>query len=153
LTVIVDGTAVELNTLHGHPPWAAVVNGHEYAVMVWPVLFVAPLTVAVYVVPYARELAGVNVAVLLAESYETAPATAVPPLSFNVNATDDAVTAWLNVAAGFTPTSTPVAPLTGDTDATAGAAGAAAVVNVQEYGAVMVWPVLFVAPLTVAVYV
>ena len=30
---------------------------------------------------------------------------------------------------------------------------AAAVVNVQEYGAAMVWPVLFVAPLTVAVYV
>ena len=83
-----------LNTLQGHPvAAAAVVNSHEYgAAITCPVLFAAPLTVAVYVVPYARALPGVNVAVLLAESYETAPVTAVPPLSFNVNTTEDAVT-------------------------------------------------------------
>ena len=59
----------------------------------------------------------------------------------------------MNVAAGFTPTSTPVALAAGDTDERIGAVGAAAVVNVHEYGAAIAWPVPFVAPLTVAVYV
>ena len=64
-----DGTDPALNTLHGHTAGAApVVNVHEDAAMDWPVAFVAPLTVAVYVVPYARALPGVNVTVLLAAS-------------------------------------------------------------------------------------
>ena len=70
LTVTVDGTEVgtehtagttRLRRRRGERPRIG-------AAIVWPVAFVAPLTVAVYVVPYARALPGVNVAVLLAES-------------------------------------------------------------------------------------
>jgi hypothetical protein len=68
-----------------------------------------------------------------------------------VNVTDDAVTVWLKVALGVTLTATPVAPEAGEVELTVGAGGAATVVKLQEYGA-MVCPVEFVAPVTVAVY-
>ncbi len=46
--------------------------------MATPELLVAPLTVAVYVVPYAKEELGVKVAVSVEELYESVAATVVP---------------------------------------------------------------------------
>jgi hypothetical protein len=83
-------------------------------------------------------------------SSDEKPETVAPVESLSVKFTEDAVTAWLKVAVGVTLTATPVAPVAGAVEVTAGAGGGAAVVKLHEYGDI-VWPVLFVAPLTVAV--
>jgi hypothetical protein len=57
----------------------------------------------------------------------------------------------LKVALGATEMATPVAPEAGLVDETLGGVGAATVVKLHEYGLAIVWPVEFVAPLTVAV--
>jgi hypothetical protein len=92
----------------------------------------------------------VNVAAVFVLLNEVLPATEVPAGPVRVNVTEAGVTAWLNVALGAMLTATPVALDAGAVDVTAGAGGAA-VVKLQEYGLAMVWPVEFVAPLTVAV--
>jgi hypothetical protein len=66
------------------------------------------------------ELAGVNVATVLAPLKLTEPATAFPPESFTVNDTVLGTTAWENVAVGATDTATPVAPWLGVTVVTVG---------------------------------
>ena len=133
---------------------AAVVKLHEYGLdMDCPLELVAPLTVAVYVVLYARAAEGVKVETVPELSNVVEPPTAAPAASFIANVTDEAVTGSLKVAVTGIPTATPEAPELGVVVVTAGAGGGAAVVKLQEWGAVMAWPVGLVAPLTVAVYV
>jgi hypothetical protein len=93
----------------------------------------------------------VNVAVVPAPFKDVLPEMEVPDASLSVNVTEDAVTVWLKVALGVTLAATPVAPEAGEVELTVGAGGAATVVKLHEYGA-MVWPVELVAPVTVAVY-
>jgi hypothetical protein len=74
----------------------------------------------------------VNVTTVFALLKEADPLTGLLLASLSVNVTEDGVTAWLNVALGATDTATPVALEAGDVDETAGAAGADAVVKLQE---------------------
>ena len=105
--------------LHGHGQ--AVVKLHEYGPLIGvPEAFCAPDTVAVYVVPTASELFGVNVATVSAPLKPTVPATLFPPESFTVNDTVLGVTGCENVADGATDTALPVDPAPGVTDVTAG---------------------------------
>ena len=88
-----------------------------------PEAFCAPDTVAVYVVPAASELVGVNVATVISPPLKpTDPATLFPPESTTVNDTVLGVTGCENVADGATDTATPVAPELGVTLVTVGAA-------------------------------
>jgi hypothetical protein len=86
-----------------------------------PELFCAPDTVAVYVVPAASELVGVNVATVSAVLKLTDPATLFPLESFKVNDAVLGVTACENVAVGATDTALPVEPALGVTVVTVGA--------------------------------
>lgn len=90
------------------------------------------VTVAVYWVLAVSAAVGVKMAVLLDESYVTAPGTAVPPaVAAKVNVPTavivEAVIGALKVAATFWLSGTLVAPLTGMVEVTAGGP----VVNVQ----------------------
>jgi hypothetical protein len=79
------------------------------------------VTVAVYVVPYARTADGVNVAV--EPLYATAPATATPPGPDTVKlpvVIEAEFIAMLNVAVTVVLIRTPVAPCAGVTDTTLG---------------------------------
>ena len=106
--------------LHGHGG-PAVVKLHEYGLLIGvPEAFCAPDTVAVYVVPAASELFGVNVATVLPLLNPTDPATVFPEESFTVNDTVPGVTACEKVADGATDTATPVAPEPGVTLVTDG---------------------------------
>src|SRR5204863_5003773 len=81
--------------------------------------------------------AGVSVAVVVAESYATLAATAVPSGFFSVQLVLVIVAESIpreNVAVGCAPVATPVAPLAGVVAVTAGGAGAAAVVKLQLAG-------------------
>ncbi len=122
--------------LHGHCGPAAV-KPHTYALAIEvPLLFCAPDTVAVYVVLFARELVGVNVATVLAVLKLTEPGTVVPPESLSVNETVLGVTAWENVTVGVTDTATPVAPSAGVTLVTAGGASGVTALDADESGPV-----------------
>jgi hypothetical protein len=82
-----------------------------------------PLTVAVYVLPAAREAPGFNVATLSVLLYVTVAGTAVAP-SLSVNVPDVTVEASIaseNVPVTFAVTATPVAPAAGDVPVTVGA--------------------------------
>ena len=68
----------------------------------------------------ASELAGVNVATVLAPLKLTVPATVLPPESCTVNDTVFGTTAWENVAVGATETGLPVEPEVGVTVVTPG---------------------------------
>ena len=106
--------------LHGHGG-QAVVKLHEYGLLIGvPEAFCAPDTVAVYVVPAASELVGVNVATVFPPLKPTDPATLFPPESTTVNDTVLGVTGWENVADGATDTAIPVAPRLGVTAVTVG---------------------------------
>ena len=84
---------------------------HEYGLLIGvPEAFCAPDTVAVYVVPAASELVGVNVATVFRGVKPTDPATLFPPESTTVNDTVLGVTACENVADGATDTALPVDP-------------------------------------------
>ena len=73
---------------------ATVVNVQEYgALIVCPVELVAPLTVAVYVVPYSSALAGVKVDVFVVASCATEPLTDAPAADFSAKTTELPVTA------------------------------------------------------------
>jgi hypothetical protein len=61
----VAGVAFNGKTEHGHVYCGAVVKLQLYGDMVCPVELAAPLTVAVYCVPYASADEGVNVAVVV----------------------------------------------------------------------------------------
>ena len=105
--------------LHGHAQ--AVVKLHEYGLLIGvPEAFCAPDTVAVYVVPAASELVGVNVATVSAALKLTVPATLFPLESFTVNDAVLGVTACENVAVGATDTALPVDPALGVTVVTVG---------------------------------
>ena len=110
--------------LHGHCGHRAVVKLHEYGPLIAvPDAFCAPDTVAVYVIPAASALVGVNVATVSAPLKPTDPATLFPPESFTVNDTVPGVTACENVAVGATDTAYPRRPRElGVTLVTAGAA-------------------------------
>ena len=98
-----------------------MVKLHEYGLLIGvPEAFCAPDTVAVYVVPAASELVGVNVATVSAALKLTDPATLFPPESLTVNDTVLGVTGCENVADGATDTATPVAPELGVTLVTDG---------------------------------
>src|SRR5215469_17972983 len=106
--------------LHGHDD-PAVVKFHEYGPLIGvPEAFCAPDTVAVYVVPTASELVGVNVATVSAALKLTDPATLFPAESTTVNDTVPGCTACENVADGATDTALPDAPELGVTLVTAG---------------------------------
>src|SRR5215469_9142954 len=66
--------------LHGHEATAPVLKVHEYGLAIGvPEAFCAPDTTAVYAVPPANELDGVNVATVSAALKLTDPATLLPP--------------------------------------------------------------------------
>jgi hypothetical protein len=122
--------------LHGHGG-PAVVKLHENGPLIdVPELFCAPDTVAVYVVPAASELVGVNVATVLPPLKPTDPATLFPAESTTVNDTVLGVTACENVADGATDTATPVAPELGVTLVTAGATPGVTALDGDEAGPV-----------------
>src|SRR5215472_13767599 len=105
--------------LHGHGQ--TVVKLHEYGPLIGvPEAFCAPDTVAVYVVPAASELAGVNVATVSAPLKLTVPLTVLFDESLTVNDTVLGVTACENVADGATDTALPVDPELGVTPVTDG---------------------------------
>ena len=94
---------------------------HEYGPLIGvPEAFCAPDTVAVYVVPAASELFGVNVATVSPLLKPTDPATLFPAESLTVNDTELGVTGWENVADGATEAALPVDPELGDTVVTDG---------------------------------
>jgi hypothetical protein len=101
-----------------------VVNVQENGLVIAvPEVFCAPDTVAVYVIPAASELVGVNVATVLPLPKLTAPATELFAESFIVNDTEAGTTACENVTDGATDTATPDAPAAGDElDTTGGGA-------------------------------
>ena len=107
--------------LHGHWATAPVLKLHEYGPLIdVPEAFCAPDTVAVYVVPPASELDGVNVATGFPLLNPTDPATLFPPEFLTVNDTVLGVTGCENVADGAADTATPVAPEPGVTAVTDG---------------------------------
>src|SRR5215469_7813602 len=85
------GAAVLGQIVHGH---VIVVKVHVYDPDIeWPALSVAPLTVAVNLVPWASAAVGVNDAVLVVLFQETVPATEALLASTRVNLIDDGTTA------------------------------------------------------------
>src|SRR5690349_18521268 len=110
--------------LHGHWATAPVVKVHLNGLLIGvPEVFCAPDTVAVYVVPAASELDGVNVATVFPALKLTDPATRLLLASLSVNDTVPGTTAWENVADGATDTGLPDDPAEGVTlDTTGGEA-------------------------------
>jgi len=99
----------------------AVVKFHENGPLIGvPEVFCAPDTVAVYVVLFASELLGVNVATVFAALKLTEPETGFPIESWTMNETVFGTTACENVAVGATVTATPVDPELGVTVVTDG---------------------------------
>ena len=102
-----DGCAVFCQMLHGH--WVAelVVKLQDLEPLIGvPELFFAPDTVAVYVVPAASGLPGVNVATVSAPLKPTDPLTD-PPGPVTVNDTVLGCTACENVTVGSVNTGFP----------------------------------------------
>src|SRR6478672_13194050 len=107
--------------LHGHWLDALTVKLQDFDPLIGvPELFCAPDTVAVYVVPAASGLSGVNVATVSAPLKPTDPLTDPPPEAVTVNDTVPGTTACENVAVGATDTGLPVDPSLGVTVVTAG---------------------------------
>ena len=88
--------------LHGHWDPELVVKLQDFEPLIGvPELFCAPDTVAVYVVPAASGLSGVNVATVSPPLKPTEPLTAPPPEAVTVNDTVFGTTACENVAVGI----------------------------------------------------
>src|SRR5689334_19655004 len=96
------------------------------AAMALPARSLAPLTVAVYVADGLRAAAGVKVAVRVAGSYPTDPATGLPAASLTATDTVAGWTASVNVADTAALVLTPAAPGAGDVPDTPGAVVSAA---------------------------
>ncbi len=115
-----------------------------------------PEIAAEYVVASASGAEGVNVALFVAASYETIPATGLPEPSVKVNVADVNVAGFMdreNVAV-IEPVGAPVAPSVGDVAVTVGGGGAgAAVVNDHVRAEPSATPSAdFTVPASVAVY-
>ena len=121
--------------LHGHWATAPVLKLHEYGLLIGvPEAFCAPDTVAVYVVPAASELVGVNVATVSAALNPTDPATVFPAESFTVNDAVLGVTGCENVADGATDTALPVDPALGVTPDTDGGTLGVTALDGEDWG-------------------
>ena len=111
--------------LHGHWLDALVVKFQDFEPLIGvPELFCAPDTVAVYVVPAASGLSGVNVATVSAPLKPTDPLTDPPPEAVTVNDTVLGTTACENVAVGSVDTGIPDDPSSGVTPDTTGGVAA-----------------------------
>jgi hypothetical protein len=116
-----DGCAVPGQMLQGHWLDALVVKLHDFEPLIGvPELFCAPDTVAVYVVPAASGLSGVNVATVSPVLKPTDPLTDPPPEAVTVNDTVLGTTACENVAVGSVETGIPDDPSSGVTPDTTG---------------------------------
>jgi hypothetical protein len=154
-TTMFTGTAMApfAGTVETTAGGAAVVRVHtKFAASPAPAGFFAPVVImAVYEVPVASTIAGVNVAVTPA--YVTVPATGVAPGPVTVKVPALMVAAFmasLNVAETVVLTPTAVAPFTGTVETTV---GGPAVVNVRTKLAASGAPVgSFALVVIVAVY-